>query len=84
MSHLTAIVAEPERVDVDDDLATFAYPAVTYRYSREWEVVFEDRPGVHVAYTRRGTVAYATSTASGAEPLALALALPVPPDAGWS
>ena len=51
MSHLTAIVAEPERVDVDDDLATFAYPAVTYRYSREWEVVFEDRPGVHVAYT---------------------------------
>ena len=81
MSHLTAIV-EPERVDVDDDLATFAYPAVTYRYSREWEVVFEDRPGVHVAYTRRGTVAYATSTASGTEPLALAL--PVPPDAGWS
>ena len=56
-------------------------PGVTYTYDPELQVVIEDRPGMQSAYTARGTIAYATATAEGVEPLALALALPVPPGA---
>jgi hypothetical protein len=33
-------------------------------------MVFEIRPGVHAGYTSRGNLAYVTSSALGAEPLA--------------
>jgi hypothetical protein len=57
------------------------YPEVVYAFDRELEMVFETRPGVHAT---RGTIAYATSTADGVEPLALGLRLPASPCAHWS
>lgn len=50
-----------------------------YRYSPEWQVVFEDRPGVHCVYTLRGTIAYVSQTHDGTEALALGLEAPPVP-----
>jgi hypothetical protein len=76
---------EPDRVRLDErERPVFLYPEVGYTYDRELDVVLEDRPGVHAAYTSRGTVAYATSTIYGAEPLALALARKPPTCARWN
>lgn len=78
---------DPEHVRLDDhqDVAHFFYPHdVSYTYHRELQVVFEDRPGVHAAYTRRGRIAYATSTSAGAEPLARLLEVTAPPGARWN
>ena len=77
-----ALEDEPALVELDGrERARFLYPGVTYTYDPELQVVIEDRPGMQAAYTARGTIAYATATAEGVEPLALALALPVPPGA---
>jgi hypothetical protein len=80
-----ALEREPEHVQVDDDrdVARFLYGEVGYAYDRELEMVYEHRLGCLVAYTRRGTVAYATSTVFGAGPLALALQL-APRVARWN
>jgi hypothetical protein len=51
----------------------FVYPEVVYSFDRDLGMVFETRPGIHAAYTRRGTIAYLTSTSHGAEPLSLLL-----------
>ena len=76
---------EPERVQLDErERPVFVYSEVVYTYDRELRMVFEDRPGVHAAYTSRGTVAYATSTTYGVEPLAMMLALDPSASAEWS
>ena len=84
--HHDGVMLEPEHVHLDDhqDVARFSYPDVSYAYSRELEVVTEHRPGMQAAYTRHGTIAYATCTAHGAEPLALLLAQPPPVGARWN
>jgi hypothetical protein len=46
---------------------------------RDLGMMFESRRGRHAAYTRRGTIAYVTSTSHGAEPPALLLALGATP-----
>ena len=80
------IVLEPEHVHLDDhqDVARFSYPDVSYSFDREREVVTEHRPGMQAGYTSRGTIAYATCTTHGAEPLALLLAQPAPAGARWN